>query len=571
LYGASAMGGLIKFVTTDPSTDSVSGHIQSGISDTQNGNGLGYNVRGTVNVPLSETVAMLASGFIRQDPGYVDNIRNGQDGVNKLRVDGGRVSALWRPSEGFSLKLTAILQHRTSDGSDDVDTTLGDLQQSKLPGTGGQDRRLEVYSATLTGNVGKFDLTSITAYSISKATASEDYSPYYGSFVAPGLGVALLQTQKSDNFSQEIRLATSIGQHIDWLVGAFFTDQQSRGLQRDLTLDSLTGAGAVGSPELFTYNGPTTVSEYAGFTDLTFRITDQFDVQIGGRESEIRQTESEVETGSLVGGSSITPEVETKANAFTYLLTPRFRFSPQLMAYARLASGYRIGGPNPNITLLGLPQSFKPDKTQDYELGVKGDTLDHRLSFDASVYYIDWKDIQLYGSTDGFGYYTNASRAKSQGVELSGQARPMQWLSISAWISWNDAELKSDLPAASVAAGTYGLAGDRLPYSPRFSGGLSFDQDFNLSENVQAFVGGALSYQSERLGTFVGSPPAQRVVLPAYARTDLRAGVKCDSWRVNVFANNIANKRALLSADVTPNSFFVIQPRTIGLNVEKSF
>src|SRR5580704_13705937 len=73
LYGASSLGGLIKFVTADPSTDHLSGRVQTGISDVYNGNQLGYNVRGSINVPLSDAVAVRASGFTREDPGYIDN------------------------------------------------------------------------------------------------------------------------------------------------------------------------------------------------------------------------------------------------------------------------------------------------------------------------------------------------------------------------------------------------------------------------------------------------------------------------------------------------------------------
>ena len=70
--------------------------------------------------------------------------------------------------------------------------------------------------------------------------------------------------------------------------------------------------------------------------------------------------------------------------------------------------------------------SYAPDTTKDYDLGIKGDFLDHTVSVDASLYYIDWHDIQL-GLVDpvtGFQYIGNGGTAKSQGIELSLQARP---------------------------------------------------------------------------------------------------------------------------------------------------
>src|SRR5258708_36136624 len=108
--------------------------------------------------------------------------------------------------------------------------------------------------------------------------------------------------------------------------------------------------------------------------------------------------------------------------------------SNDLMVYARLASCYRAGGPNPVSSVFSLPPSYKPDTTKNYELGLKGDVANHKLTIDASVYYIDWKDIQLQ-VTDPVSfqiYFANGSRAKSEGVELSVEARPVDRLSIAA-------------------------------------------------------------------------------------------------------------------------------------------
>jgi len=77
------------------------------------------------------------------------------------------------------------------------------------------------------------------------------------------------------------------------------------------------------------------------------------------------------------------------------LVTPRYKLTPDLMLYARLASGYRAGGPNATASVFGLPESYSPDKTQNYEIGAKGDVLNHLIEFDASAYYIDWRQIQL--------------------------------------------------------------------------------------------------------------------------------------------------------------------------------
>ncbi|HEX4973576.1 MAG TPA: TonB-dependent receptor, partial [Steroidobacteraceae bacterium] len=73
LYGASSMGGLLKYVTVDPSTEALSGRVQVGTSSVSKGDDLGYSVRGSINVPLGDTLAIRASAFTRREPGYIDN------------------------------------------------------------------------------------------------------------------------------------------------------------------------------------------------------------------------------------------------------------------------------------------------------------------------------------------------------------------------------------------------------------------------------------------------------------------------------------------------------------------
>jgi outer membrane receptor protein involved in Fe transport len=89
----------------------------------------------------------------------------------------------------------------------------------------------------------------------------------------------------------------------------------------------------------------------------------------------------------------IFPETYSNDNSFTYLFTPRYRLGPDLMTYARIASGYPPGGSDFGSSAV-VPGIFAPDKTQNYEVGAKGEFLDRRLSLDASVFHILWYDIQ---------------------------------------------------------------------------------------------------------------------------------------------------------------------------------
>jgi iron complex outermembrane receptor protein len=583
LYGASSLGGLLKYVTVDPSTDNLRAQITAGTSSIHHGAELGYNAFGSVNIPLSATAAMLVSGFTRQDPGYIDNPVLGIRGVNESHTSGGRVSLLWQPSDDFTLKLGALYQAVHTDGANFVEPALGDLEQDDIRNTGVDHRTFQVYSASMTARLGAATLTSVTGYSINKLTDVVDYDAGLGfldGLTAQYLnlpngttGVDLLENNETDKITQELRLSTPLGKHVDWLVGGFYTHERSPFTQ---TIDAAQPTSGDIKANWAVFDWVVTYREYAGFTDFTVHFTDRFDVQLGGRSSWIEQSYREVDTGPFVlpfeGFPSplVFHEVVTHDNAFTYLLTPRFKVSQDLMVYSRIASGYRPGGPNPDAIAFGLPLSYKPDKTTNYEIGVKGDTLNHALTFDASVYYIDWKDIQLsyVDPNNGFGFNANGSRAKSEGVELSTQWKPVTGLTIGTWVAWNEAELTQGFPPSSSV---YGVAGDRLPFGPRLSGSLSVDQQFPITGILAGFVGGSLSYVGDRVGNFTAPPPAvpPRQDYSGYAKTDLHVGVKADSWTINLYVNNLTDRRGILFGGLgtvpNPAAFTYIQPRTVGL------
>jgi len=177
--------------------------------------------------------------------------------------------------------------------------------------------------------------------------------------------------------------------------------------------------------------------------------------------------------------------------------------------------------------------------------------------------------LVLVNPHDEINYTINGSPAKSEGVELSIESRPLAGLTVAAWGAYSDAALTQDFPAGSAA---YGVAGNRLPLSPRISAHLSVKQEFPLSDNVTGFVGGAIDYVGNRYGLFVSTP--DRAYYPAYARTDVSAGTRFDSWTVSLFGNNMTDRRGILGGGngmFPPFAYNIIQPRTVGITVSKTF
>jgi outer membrane receptor protein involved in Fe transport len=568
------MGGLIKYVTIDPALNRRSARIEIGTNGVTNGSGPGYNVRASANVPLSTTFALRLSGFTRQDPGYVDNPVLGVKGVNETESAGGMVGALWQPRATVSLKLKGLYQHTRGDGLPDVDVRpgLGDLQQAPLPvpDIGRNERTVQAYSAVLATRLWRGELTAITGYNANDWSDQIDGSGALGALSQRFFGVG--GTLLDDDFdfrkvSQEIRWSAPIGRKVEWLSGAFYTHEQHLYNQTNTAIDPFTGE-ALGLVYR-TIDLEQTYSEYATFADVTYHFTDRVDVQIGGRLGHnTSATASGVNSGPQVGGVVSAQPLESDETFFSYLVTPRFRVTPNVMLYARLASGYRPGGPNPWLSVQqGAPASFGSDRMRNYEVGIKGGFFDERLSLDASFYYIDWQDVQIRLNASG-GYGTNGSGAKSEGFELAGRLTPLRDLTIDAWIAYSNAVLTESFPTASPVLG---VAGDRLPFNSPYSGNISLTKELPLTPELTAFVGGSVSYVDDRVSNFqpAGRP---RQEFPSYSKADLRGGVRRGTWTVSLFVNNVTDERGVLNEDhYMPLRFTFIQPRTAGFSLSRSF
>ena len=605
LYGASSLGGLVKYVTVDPSTAGFSGKMQLDGSGMANGDA-SYGVRGSVNIPLiSDALAVRLSGFTRRDGGFIDDPAQGRDNVNRNYSHGGRASALWTINDRATLKVGALYQRNHTPGSAVVNTNsgfvpfVGDLRQDSLIGTGDTAITAQLYSGNLTVNLtNDLTLTVLSGLGINHYRTTDDsQQPIYGE--ASGVGAPENNRIRTRRFSQEVRLGSQNGEIFDWLVGLYYTRERTA---TDYTLNSIdpaTGAAvpACGFDENFTcFVDPDTgvpffsdlflreaykfkYSDRAAFGTVTVKFTDRFDTQLGARYSKNRETYDDQYSGSLTFDEVITNTTRAKDHSFTFLVSPRFKITPDLMAYARIASGYRPGGPNTALTET-TPESFKADKTINYELGLKGSLFERKLSFDVAGYYIDWKDIQLSQVDEiGFVFLDNAGKASSKGAEFSVQLRPISPLNLFVNGSYTDAKLKDDLPQAATG-GTYGVSGDRLPASPHFAGALGAEYEFPLgTANFKGVVGSSMDYISSRRGEFAPGVGQVRLNIPGYTTFDLNTGIRAADWNVSVFVTNVSDRRGILYStlaglEATPDSTYrttYIRPRTVGLSVSKDF
>ena len=577
LYGASSMGGLVKFVTKTPSADAFSGRIEAGTEGTRNGAEPGFQVRGSLNVPLvAEQLAIRVSGYQRQDPGYIDDPTLNQKGVNEIHSGGGRFAALWKPSDWLSIDVSSLYQDDRGDGVSDVTVApgVGDLQQKFIPNTGPSQRITQAYSLTIKADLGDVNLVSLTGYNSNHYRDRFDFSAVFGANMNKTFGVSgapYSDDFRPSNLTEEIRASGSIGDKFEWLIGGFLADDRNDLRQIAYAENPATGQiVGVGDDGIYHYR----YHEYAGFTDLTYHLTDEFSIQGGVRYSSVEnQTGPYSIIEPIFTGNSI-PVIQNVLDArfhpVTFLVTPQYNLSQDVMVYARIASGFRPGGGN--LVFPGVPVTFNPDMTDTYEIGLKGDFLDRKLSIDASVYYIDWNNIQILERTPtNHGYTGNGGQAKSEGVELAVTAHPWAGSTLAAWGDYDDAALTQAFPPGATV---FGAAGSRMPVSPTYSANMSVRQEFPLWSELTGFAGAAASYVGDRVGNFLAAGQV-RQNYPAYTKFDLTGGARTgDGVTVNLYATNVTDKRGILEGGTgssIPTSFYYIRPRTVGISVAKTF
>lgn len=579
LYGASTMGGLIKYVTAAPQLDGVSGSAQAGVSDTRHG-GISYNGGAAFNVPVvTDKVALRANGFYSRDGGFIDNLALGRKDVNRSRVYGGRADLLLKPSDALSIRIGGYLQNIHRGGTAAADYTLagepvdGSFDQRRLLAEG-FEQRFRLASGTIDYDLGPATLTSITSYQTTRVAFRQDasavYVPLLGQFGLNFDAVAVDQARSTKKFTQELRLASNGTGTIDWLVGGFFTNENSRNGQLIVPYDA---NGSIAPVDLATIAIPSRYRELAAFGNLTWHITERFDVSGGLRYARNTQRFEQIGSGLLIGSQ---PQARSSDDVVTYLANARYRFSDKATFYVRYATGYRPGGPNYVVDdpLTGeplAPATFKSDSLQSFEAGFKAETADRSFGIDLAGYYIDWNDIQIATAAGGVSVIANAGGAHVTGAELTLTARPSSTLTATGSFAWQHARIADD--SADLGA----TKGDRLPNVPKYTVTMNLDYRAPATSALRPSAGATVRFVSDRSSSFDGSARFPQYDLPDYVAVDLRAGATFGPVEAQVFVRNLFDTRGQLSAATVlsilggPAQVSMMQPRTIGLSATTRF
>jgi iron complex outermembrane recepter protein len=547
----------------------------------------------------------------------------------------GRASALWKPNDAFSVQLAFLHSNVKGDGGPVVNpdyaggvSPLDPL--STLPSGGHyQDfsqidqpfsRYTNLTSLDASYNVGFATLSSTSSYYTTSGSVLQDntydlaglysgaYLPYYaGTPTNPRFVYDQLFTDRAHTFTEEVRLVstTSPDNLFDYVVGVFYEKQVRTGAwtigipgspERAAqtacapACDILVGPGDVNFQQIDTQN----FTDKSVFGELTYHFVTHGQITFGVRHFSQQFTDAQSYVDYTFPTDLPATPHHSPASKTVGKVDPSYEYAKDHFVYALWSQGFRRGGAN-SVPLSGpfqespLLATYQPDKTNNYEAGLKG-RFSNGLSYTFAVFDIKWDKPQISSSlpSGNLAVY-NANTAESKGFEVeSSGPLLLPGLGYSVGFSYADAKLTSNFSLPANKAGVIvpgllsGTSGEQMPGSPKtsLSAALLYDtniaQGYDLALSLNGVYRTAVKMQ---LAPTLGAATVQQS--SSYGILNASAAVNHKPWRVTAYVSNLLNKQEVLvppsqisdgnNLDKLANDYVVNPPREIGLRVAYAF
>lgn len=538
LFGRNTDSGAISIVTEAP--DDAFGASVQGSYGRKNL----FELRGAVNAPLSDGIALRISASHRERDGFTLNVPTGTDldNINRDSVRG-RLSA---EVGDVTVDLAGDYSHDRSNKAigEPISDTFG-TGPSPLPGAFDtpfntdplQRIRTGGGSATLGWAIRDgFSLTSITGYRGTNWLRRNDLD------YVPLDFAAMAYRDRFSHLSQEVRLNFA-SDRLSGVVGLYFFDEDAR-TDRRVFAGSQIGLLPFGLTPGLTAQVRAKVEtrSYAAFVAADWKLTDALTLNLGGRFTHDRlRLNDYASSGPLVFGLGTVSSFDDhqSADSFDPSVALTFAATPDLNLYARYARGYKSGGWN--VDFIGAATfadriRFRPERVDSGEIGMKYEA--GRTRFSLAGFYAEIDDYQIDQFVDlGAGQTSiqlrNAARARSWGAEAELSVRPVDRLNLDFGLGYTNAAFKR---FADGGGPGIDLDGNRLPYAPRvtatgqarYSIPLAFGPKLNLSADW--------TYRSK---SFSGPENLARQRIDDRHLVGARGGLEGRNWEVAAWARNL--------------------------------
>jgi len=664
LYGAGTLGGAIRYLPNKPVLDETSGSIYGDIFNISHSDDTGGEAGFVFNTPIIDDTLGLRIAFNYLDePGYVDyaytikergvsltdpdwsdadaveqNIKRVND-VNSEQATTARIMLRWQPNDIFDSTLSYFYQKQVIGGRSIVHTnSLSDTNPlSSIVGDYDSAYRYvepaenedSLLSLEITADLGFAELTSATGVSQSETSGSRDQTDLlirldYSYEEFPAFSAFTREEDETDTFTQEIRLVSTNDSALSWIVGAFYNKYESESSSKEFTpgfdqyaFDNWDTNSL--RPDALEYISvdETEITESAIFGELNYQATEKLSFTVGARfyEYDVKSSSAiDLPLFNTLFGDYSDDEInlnyesiaaDDDGNLLKFNIS--YQFSDDVLAYATVSEGFRIGGANgvaacpdnvdelPNQVVCALPHEviYTADTTTNYELGFKSTWLANKLHFNAALFLVEWDNAQVGGATtNGQQPITaNAGAAESKGIEISSRAILSDNLTGYATYAYTKAELVEDVqylfgvPDDLEDTSLDAFSGDRLPGSPEQQVSLGLTYSTEVFDDKLLDVNYGITYQSDIYSKVGLRDYGEKI--PGYALSNMSARLSGDEWSVTLYVDNMFDKYAYTSVrhnvgiitdgvtngvDIQRNyGHYLITPRKIGLRFDYMF
>ncbi|WP_298334494.1 TonB-dependent receptor [uncultured Erythrobacter sp.] len=608
LFGRNTPAGIVKFDTRKPSD------VLEGSFNLNYGRFNTVNAEAAIGGPLIEDVLNFrVSGLYQRQDDWVDNAFTGEENFSGGFFDAAARLQLELNQPGFNAlamvsyadsnaSATFFRANILSPGSNSLNSNF-DRDVVAYDGGGGNPADRDIFLSSLRLSVDVSDnitLTSITSYSdLNRSGRGDidggaiDFAGTFGGVAPPPFtgGTSAFTggtfsfpgdipfpsdtggRSDSDQFTQEIRLASDTSGVFNWQVGAFYFEN---GL-----LDS-TFLGGAPTPATTWQSDQ---QSWAVFGQVGFDVSDALTLSGGLRYTDDERTFEVLvlpnPTFTLDNG---TLETSIDDGQVSWDVSATYETSENVNLYGRIARGFRGPSIQGRSIAFGVPTSQAQSETViSYETGFKLISSDDTLRLNGSVFYYDVNDIQLtaVGGAGNFISLINAENADGLGFELDFDWNPSDYFFLRAGVAYVDTEIKDDDLAVAVcfactvtdnlnAAGLALIDGNPLPQAPEINFNVEAQLTFPVGSNeiyfnADWFVQGSTNIFLYESLEFNHSGNHELGVRVGYIFAD-------GQYEVGAFARNVTDEENLVGAiDFNNNTGFVNQPRIYGVSFRGNF
>jgi len=664
LFGAGSEGGTVRYILTQPSVTKDSTYARSEVSYTQYGEP-SYEAGVAHGGPIIDgTLGFRLSAWFRRDGGWIDRV----DPTSGAVVDSNsnhdqtlvlRLAGMWKPLDAVTVTPSVFYQNKQEHDIETYwpaysDPSAGVFHNANPEHIPVPDR-FYLPALKIEADLGNTRLVSNTSYYVRDEITGYEGTVYNLSYyqtigwptspegqtllnpalyplidstgihLPPGLtnyqSPATVKNQQR-SFTQEIRLQSNDPtSRWSWTAGGFFQASRELSLEEihdpmgDALLEAFVGndfLGIYGVPLL--PNGDSFYQlniahdhQFAGFGEVTYGLTDQLKLTLGGRVaktsfdiySAANGPQNYGPTGPFNGSQSETP--------FTPKAGVSYQLSQSHLFYASYAKGFRVGGANPplppschdGLVAEGYPSgqaplTYKSDSTQSYEIGAK-DNFNNVFKLASSVYYIRWNDIQqnvfVSGSSCGYQFTDNLGKAVAKGFDLQADAA-LGPVTFDAAVGYTSARFvadsKSELAISGDAISGQAAINGAPGANPPWNVALGAQYNFTIADH-KSFARVDYEYasrnpwlapiQDPRSSQYTMFPTPLSYTLSSTTFVQFRTGTTFGAWETSFFIDNLLNSHtttnyARIFTDSNNPTYpppgaqynnFTFRPRTFGI------